>query len=121
MVRHVHEETCALHAGVMDMENKDIIGAKDVILARVNQPFVIALGSMATAGYVWTIKYDSHYLKLNDEKYQCDSREVIGNAGRQIFSFTPLQAGEVDAVAIFKRPWEDKVLEEKTFRIRISE
>ena len=105
----------------MDMENKDKIGAEDVILARVNQPFVIALGSLATAGYVWTIRYDSHYLKLNEEKYQCDSHEVIGSAGRQIFSFTPLQAGEVNAVAIFKRPGEDIVLEERTFRIRISD
>ena len=121
MVRHVHEEACALHAGVMDMEKKDKIGAKDVILARVNQPFDIALDSIPTAGYVWTLNYDSHFLKLSDEKYQCDSREVIGNAGRQIFSFTPLQAGEVDAVAIFKRPWEDRVVEERTFRIRISE
>jgi predicted secreted protein len=103
----------------MEMENMDKIGAEDVIRAQVDQPFVIALGSLATAGYVWTIKYDSHYLKLNDEKYQYNSHEVIGSGGRQIFSFTPLQAGEVDAVAIFKRPGEDKVLEEKRFRIRI--
>jgi predicted secreted protein len=105
----------------MEMENKNKIGTEDIILAQVNHPFVIVLGSMATAGYVWTIKYDSNYLKLNEEKYQCDSQEVIGNSGKQIFSFTPLKAGEVDAVGIFKRPWEDKVLEEKTFRIRISE
>jgi predicted secreted protein len=105
----------------MDMENKDKIVAEDVIRAQVNRPFVIALGSLATAGYVWTIRYDSHYLKLNDEKYQYKSPEVIGSAGRQIFSFTPIQAGEVSAVAIFKRPGEDSVLEERTFRIRISD
>lgn len=103
----------------MDTENKDKIDAEDVIRAQVNQPFVIVLGSLATAGYVWKIKYDSHYLKLNDEKYQYNSQEVIGSGGRQIFSFTPLQSGEVDAVATFKRPGEDKVLEEKRFRIRI--
>jgi predicted secreted protein len=103
----------------MDMENKDKINAEDVIQAQVNQPFVIALDSLATAGYVWTIKYDSHYLKPNDETYQCNSQGVIGSGGRQIFSFTPQQSGEVDAVAIFKRPWEDKVLEERRFRIRI--
>lgn len=102
------------------MENKDKIGAKDVILARVNQPFNIALDSIPTAGYVWTLNYDSHFLKLNDEKYQTSSHETVGSAGRQIFSFTPLQAGELDAIAIFKRPWEDRVVEERTFRIRIS-
>jgi len=103
----------------MDMENMDKIDAEDIIQAKVNRPFVIALDSLATAGYVWTIKYDSHYLKLNDEKYQSNSQEVIGSGGRQIFSFTPLKSGELEAVAIFKRPWEDKVLEEKKFRIRI--
>ncbi|MCX6673610.1 MAG: protease inhibitor I42 family protein [Methanothrix sp.] len=105
----------------MDMENKDRIGAEDVIRAQVNQPFVIALDSIPTAGYVWTINYDSHFLKLIDEKYQCNSHEAVGSAGRQTFFFTPLQAGEVDAVATFKRPWEDGVLEERTFRIQISE
>jgi predicted secreted protein len=103
----------------MNMENESEIGAEYVISAQVNQPFVIALDSISTAGYVWTIKYDPHFLKLNDEKYQCNSREAVGSAGRQIFSFTPLQAGEVDAVAINKRPWEDSVLEERKFRIRI--
>jgi predicted secreted protein len=103
----------------MDVENMDKIDAEDIIQAKVNRPFVIALDSLATAGYVWTIKYDSHYLKLNDEKYLTNSQEVIGSGGRQIFSFTPLKSGEVDAEAIFKRPGEDKVLEEKRFRIRI--
>ena len=44
----------------MDMvnKNKDKIGAKDVILARVNPPFDIALDSIPTAGYVWTLEYE---------------------------------------------------------------
>lgn len=91
-----------------------------VIEASLNKPFTITLNALPTAGYTWTAKYDSHFLKLENERFQSSQTEAIGSGGTQIFTFIPISVGEVEVAALYKRPWENKVEDERTFQIMIS-
>ena len=95
--------------------------AENIIEARLNKPLTISLSALPTAGYTWTMNYDSHFLKLENERFQSSQIEAIGSSGTQTFTFVPLLVGKVDIAALYKRPWENKVEEERTFRIIIRE
>jgi predicted secreted protein len=41
----------------------------------------------------------------------------MGSSGQQVFTFIPIQEGETEISAVYKRPWEDGVAEERTFRV----
>ena len=92
-----------------------------VIEARLNKPFTITLNALPTAGYTWTTKYDSHFLKLESERFQSSQTGAIGSGGTQVFTFVPISVGKAEVAALYKRPWENKVEDERTFRIMISE
>jgi predicted secreted protein len=95
--------------------------AGNIIEARLNKPFTISFNALPTAGYTWTMKYDSIFLKLEDEQFQSSQAEAIGGGGTQIFTFMPITVGKVEVAALYKRPWENKVVDERMFRITISE
>ena len=95
--------------------------AENIIEARLNKPFTISLNALPTAGYTWTMKYDSTFLKLENERFQSSQTEAIGGGGMQIFTFMPISAGKVEVAALYKRPWENKVQDERIFRIMIRE
>ena len=94
---------------------------EDIIEARINKPFTISLTALPTAGYTWTVNYDSHFLKLENERFQSSQSEAIGSGGRQIFTFTPILAGKVKVAVLYKRPWENKVQDERNFIIMVRE
>jgi predicted secreted protein len=94
--------------------------AENIIEARLRKPFKISLGALPTAGYTWTANYDSHFMKLENEQFQSQTA-AIGGSGMQIFTFMPILVGNVEVAFIYKRSWENKVQDEKTFRIMIRE
>jgi predicted secreted protein len=95
--------------------------AENMIEARLRKPFTISLGALPTAGYTWTANYDSHFLKLENERFQSSQTEALGSGGVQIFTFMPISVGKVDVAFMYKRSWENKVQDEKTFGIMIRE
>jgi len=95
--------------------------AGNIIEARLNKPFTIYLNALPAAGYTWTMKYDSIFLKLENERFQSSQAEAIGGGGTQIFTFLPISVGRVEVAALYRRPWENKVEDERMFRIMISE
>jgi inhibitor of cysteine peptidase len=94
---------------------------ENIIEARLRKPFTISLSALPTAGYTWTANCDSHFLKLENERFQSHQTEAIGSGGVQIFTFMPILVGTVDVTALYKRPWENKVQDQKTFIIMIRE
>jgi predicted secreted protein len=95
--------------------------AENMIEARLNKPFTISLNALPTAGYTWTVNYDSHFLKLEHEGFQSSQTDAVGSGGKQTFIFMPISAGKVVVSALYKRPWEDKVQDEKKFVIVVRE
>ncbi len=94
---------------------------ENIIEARLRKPFTISLSALPTAGYTWTANYDSHFLKLENERFQSSQTEAIGSGGMQIFTFMPILVGKVNVTALYKRSWENVVQDERTFIIIIRE
>lgn len=94
---------------------------ENVIQAKLNQPFNISLDSNPTTGYSWTVNFDSHFLKEENESYRRSQPELIGSGGQQVFTFTPISIGKTTLSAVYKRPWENIAADERTFSIIISE
>lgn len=94
---------------------------ENVIQAKLNQPFNISLDSNPTTGYVWTVNFDSDFLKKENESYRRSQPELIGSGGQQVFTFIPIHIGKTTVSAVYKRPWENIAADERAFSIIISE
>jgi len=98
---------------------------KEVISLRVNQEFVIALGSNPTTGYRWEASYDETMVELMDKTYESGGGAepgVVGAGGKDYFRFKALKKGETKITMVYKRPWKDPtsqdITEEFNFSIR---
>lgn len=89
-----------------------------VIQAELNKSFNITLDSNPTTGYIWTVDFNHKMLKGGEKSYNADRPEAMGSSGQQVFTFTPIQEGETEISAVYKRPWEGSVAEERTFRVK---
>lgn len=92
----------------------------NTIQAKLNQPFNITLDSNPTTGYSWTVDFDSYFLTQEKESYVRSRPGLVGSGGQQIFSFTPVRIGKTTISAVYKRPWENIVADERTFSIIIT-
>lgn len=107
-----------------DALDEEGLEADETIQAKLNEPFNITLDSNPTTGYSWTVDFDHEYLSGGTEIYNANDTIQpvrVGSGGKQIFTFTPIQKGETTITAVYKRPWEDSVAEEKTFLTIISD
>jgi len=89
----------------------------------LNQEFVIALGSNPTTGYSWQENHDESMLKLEESWYEVggEAKEgVVGAGGIEYFRFKALKTGETDITLLYKRPWEEEVLDQKVFIVDIK-
>jgi inhibitor of cysteine peptidase len=106
-----------------DALEEDGFRADDTIQAKLNESFNITLDSNPTTGYSWTVDFDHEYLSEGTDTYSASDTiqpALVGSGGKQIFTFTPIQEGETTISAVYKRPWEDTLAEERTFLIVIS-
>jgi predicted secreted protein len=94
---------------------------ENMIQAKLNQPFDISLDSNPTTGYRWTVDFDTHFLNKENESYRRSQPELIGSGGKQVFTLKPIHVGKTTVSAVYKRPWENIVADERTFSIVISE
>jgi len=88
-----------------------------VIQAELNKPFNITLESNPTTGYAWTVDFNHKMLIGGEKGYSASRPGAIGSSGQQVFVFTPIQEGETEISAVYKRPWEEGAAEERTFRV----
>jgi inhibitor of cysteine peptidase len=88
----------------------------------VNQEFVIALGSNPTTGYSWQESYDQSVLELVEKTYKPgkEAKEgVVGAGGVEYFRFKALKAERTQITLVYKRPWEEEILDQKVFTLNI--
>jgi predicted secreted protein len=88
--------------------------------AQLSKNFTISLKSNPTTGYMWSVDYDSHFLRLDDQSYQRARSSAIGGGGEDIFRFTPIREGETLVSFIYKRPWENIASGTREFVVKIS-
>ncbi len=106
------------------VESYRISGEKEdrmeLIRARLNEPFTIALKSNPTTGYKWYADYDYYLLNLQEERYDREPTEALGAGGSSVFVFLPLKTGKTTISLVYKRPWENIVADTKTFYVEIT-
>ncbi len=89
----------------------------------VNQEFIIALGSNPTTGYGWQESYDEAVLELVEKTYKAGEQAeqgVVGAGGVEFFRFKALTAGKTEITLVYKRPWEEKTVDQKVFTVTIK-
>ena len=90
----------------------------------VNQEFVIAPGSNPTTGYSWQETYNETMLKLIDKTYKPGEEAnviLVGAGGVEFFQFTALKKGGTEINFVYKREWEEGVIEEKVFSVNVQQ
>jgi inhibitor of cysteine peptidase len=88
-----------------------------VINAKVNQEFTIALGANATTGYSWQAAFDKDSLQLVNQEYKENDntvKPVVGAGGTAYFNFKALKSGENKITFTYYRPWETPKADDQT-------
>ena len=81
---------------------------------------LIALESNPTTGYSWEANYDEATLELVEETYEF-KQGVVGAGGTGLFRFRALNSGEVEITMVYKRAWEEEILDQKVFKVDIKD
>jgi predicted secreted protein len=93
----------------------------EAVPATVGEDLLITLDSNATTGYSWEAEFDEHYFILRSKDFIGDRNgPKLGAAGKEVFTFTPIQAGEAAITMGYGRPWESRPIETKIFNYIIS-
>lgn len=91
---------------------------EEVIEVQKNERFTIELDSNPTTGYRWEANYDKNSIELIRQRFELSS-ERIGAGGKEKFDFIALRNGETKMDMTYKRSWEDRPIETKSFIVRI--
>lgn len=88
----------------------------------VGQEFVIALGSNQSTGYSWQASYDETMLELigGQSTYELSEEELVGAGGIEYFRFKALEEGETTINLVYKRPFEEEIIDQKVFTVNID-
>ncbi len=104
-------------------EVKTYTDSGQAISIGVNQEFIIALGSNPTTGYGWQESYDEAVLELVEKTYKPGEKAeqgVVGAGGVEFFRFKALKTGKTEIALVYKRPWEEKTVDQKVFTVTIK-
>jgi len=101
-------------------EAKAFIDQEKTIDTGVGKEFLIALDSNPTTGYNWEVSYDDTMLSLEYEEYSAEKCEgLVGAGGTQYFAFKALKAGETEIETVYKRSWEEEIIDQREFTVNI--
>jgi predicted secreted protein len=92
-----------------------------MISASPSQEFEIVLEGIPTAGYRWVLVNPFEAAEVIQElghEWQ-SSTSLVGGPAREHFRFRAVAEGEVKLRFHYRRPWEDKAREERTFAVRV--
>lgn len=89
-----------------------------ILNGTAGETITISLISNPTTGYTWRPEFDPDFLKLVNEEFVPDSTK-LGSPGMETFEFLMLKRGEVKVRMIYRRAWEDEIVDEHVTLIRI--
>jgi inhibitor of cysteine peptidase len=98
----------------------DADSGKTVELA-VGASLVIDLEENATTGYSWVVDGSvPDVLTAAEDEFQAPKDTgVVGAAGRHVFTYTAMKAGEGELTLVYARSWEKGVAPVKTFTVTV--
>lgn len=87
--------------------------------AKAGHAFVIEVESNPTTGYQWEAHFPPDAVRLVSREHQLRGHG-IGAGGIDRFVFKPKSAGELLIEMSYKRPWETRPVEARTFRVVVT-
>tara|TARA_Y100000385_G_scaffold275250_1_gene319402 strand:+ start:6074 stop:6472 length:399 start_codon:yes stop_codon:yes gene_type:complete len=83
-------------------------------------PFQVELHGNSSTGYKWEITaYDSTVIEqIGNVSYKADD-DKIGSGGLYTWSFKTIGAGESNLLFVYKRSWEERSADDKTYNLRV--
>lgn len=92
--------------------NDDSTPASEPIVVEmyVGETHTVSLESNPTTGHSWQVGYTDEIVELVELTYRSDS-ELVGAGGYEDFVFKALSVGDTEIELLYKRPWEDDVIE----------
>ncbi len=90
----------------------------------IDEIFDISLASNPTTGYEWDIKeWDYSVLELVDHKFEPPEGEnIVGGAGKEVWTFKGLKNGETTLRLIYWQSWEgeESITDEFTLHVTVG-
>ena len=95
--------------------------SREAIAVGVDEEFTIPLESIATAGYVWTIKSLPEGVEhLGSANQQPAGEAKPGDPTSWAFRFRARKPGEYQLTFALARPWEKQAIEMKSVTVRVT-
>jgi predicted secreted protein len=91
----------------------------DIVDAKVEKTFELALRSHMTSGYQWHPLFDASKLALVGRRRVANMRS-FGAAGQEIFKFRPLARGDVGISFELMRPLEGSAVDRRDYRVHVE-
>lgn len=96
----------------------------DSIILKVNDTVEIKLESNPTTGYSWFLSdaVDDAVVSVSDPGFieSGKDEELVGAGGFEVFTVKALSPGKTEIILEYKRPWEEGVKPEDTFKTTVS-
>jgi predicted secreted protein len=87
---------------------------------KVGDQFTITLGSQPSTGYEWELDFDLTTIRLDSKSFVPDSN-LTGSPGTDTYTFTALAVSKTKIEMIYKREWEDEIIDEYSVLVRITQ
>jgi predicted secreted protein len=86
------------------------------------EDFDVVVEGVPTAGYLWHLvepPADNPTVTLLGESWEPARAKRVGGSAGHRFSFRAVRAGEVALVLRYRRPWEEKAVEERVIHVKV--
>jgi inhibitor of cysteine peptidase len=85
------------------------------INASPGREFTISLESNPSTGFEWWTKFDPNYLSLINLTFvgANEISGIIGVAGKDVFTFNAMSAGNTEVIMLLIQPWENGTITER--------
>jgi inhibitor of cysteine peptidase len=82
----------------------------------------VTLDSNATTGYSWELTgiSDNNVLQKTDNTYEAPTSSLIGAGGKEVWTFTALNAGKATINMSYSQPWAGGQKGTKTYTLTVT-
>jgi predicted secreted protein len=95
-------------------------GYQEKIQLRRGEELTITLNSIPTGGYSWHPVFDHNAIDIISHSVQQSSDRSVGGSTKSIFKFKARNFGTTTLTMIYKREWEQNIIEEKSYLIDVT-
>jgi len=90
------------------------------IFVKKGEVFIVTCESNPTTGYQLIPEFNKDIIILLSQKFQGSSHIMIGQSGKDVFTFKAIKSGLDTLKIVKKRPWEKGFVDQKIYFINVD-